>query len=140
MFPLSDEILQSSENDKEHAYTRVHTYIHTQTLHPHARTARVSATATRDYTQTLLVMIPVLRVHVRTVCPCYPSKTTSYDKLNRSIVRQILLFCRSTNRYFNFHRLLGRSRIEKRQVNKRFFNDCATRSSLILRPIVPTTI
>lgn len=110
MFPLSDEILQSSENDKEHAYTRVHTYIHTQTLHPHARTARVSATATRDYTQTLLVMIPVLRVHVKTVCPCYPAKTTSDDKLNRSIVRQILLFCRSTNRYFNFYRLSGKDR------------------------------
>lgn len=128
---LSDEILQSSENDKEH--THVHD---TPTRYIHART-RLSREPHADYTQTLLVMIPVLRVHVRTVCPCYPAKTTSDDKLDRSIVRQNSpCVYRSRNRYFYFHRpKKGRSRIGKRQVN--FFFKIATRSSLILRPIVP---
>lgn len=43
----------------------------------HAIHVRHTHTHTRDYTQTLLVMTPVPRVHVRMACPSYSAKTTS---------------------------------------------------------------
>lgn len=125
------------KNTHTHAYT--HTYTHRRYIHTRARL--VWAQQPHEITRRLfslwfpcfesMLERSVLAIRRR------PRRTT--NSISRSFVK-FFLFCRSTNRYFNFHRLLGKSRIEKRQVNKRFFNDCATRSSLILRPIVPTTI
>lgn len=46
----------------------------------HTREPTHARAYTRDYTQTLLVIIPVLRVHVRTACLGYSAKTTSDDR------------------------------------------------------------
>ena len=124
------------KNTHTHAYTHTHThrrYINTRARlvwaqQPHEITRRLFSLWFPCFESMLERSVLAIRRR--------PRRTTN------SIARSFVKFSFSVDpRIDILISIVCLGKIEDReQVNKYFFNDCATRSSLILRPIVPTTI